>query len=196
MLTVYLVALAIGGTLLLASLLLGKGSGDVDAEVDAEVDTDVDAADADHDFDLAAVLAWLPISSLRFWTFFAAFFGLTGALLTTLELLGSKAAVGATAGAVGWATGTAVVRVLRALRKRQTDSSIGAQDYIGCVATVMVAVAKDKTGKVRFEVKGRQLEMLAETEDDVTYDPRQTVIVYAVDDDGHVMVTRSDQLAR
>jgi membrane protein implicated in regulation of membrane protease activity len=200
MLTVYLVALAIGGTLLVASMLMGAGGGAV-GEVDADADHGADpgadpGADNAHDADLGAVLAWLPIASLRFWTFFVAFFGLTGTLLTVLEVLGSKVAVGVIAGAVGWVTGTAVVRVLRALRARQTDSTVGEADYVGCVATVMVPVAKGKPGKVRFEVKGRQLEMLAETEDAETYAIRQKVMVYAVADDGQVLVTRSDQLAR
>ena len=145
----YYVTLAIGGTLVLVSLLLG---GDHDHDVDADVDLDVDVdADADADFDhggFDALDAWLPFMSLRFWTFCLAFFGLTGTLLTTLELGGSQLTVGLLAGGMGYVAGVGASAAIRKLRNEVVDSSLRADDYVGESATVMVPIARGKRGKV------------------------------------------------
>ncbi len=42
-------------------------------------------------------------------------------------------------------------------------------DYIGETAVVRVSVARGKIGKVRLELKGRTLELLAETEEETPF---------------------------
>ena len=73
MLAVYLFCVALGGILILASILFG------DADIEADVDVD---ADADLDQEISVEWSVLPFGSLRFWTFLVECFGLTGALLT------------------------------------------------------------------------------------------------------------------
>ena len=99
----YIFALVLGGVLLGASFLLGgdhDADGDVDMDADADVDADVDAdadidgdADGGHDGhgDVAGFFGVL--GSLRFWTFFTAFFGLTGLVHQTYDLVGGRVAV-------------------------------------------------------------------------------------------------------
>jgi membrane protein implicated in regulation of membrane protease activity len=196
MLSLYLVALGLGGTFLLASLFMGGHGEGADADADAHADADGDAhgdahGDADHAGALDGVLAWLPVTSLRFWTFFLAFFGLTGALLTLFSLASSQVIIAALAGVIGYGSGWAMVATIRHLSRNETSSAVSERDYVGATGRVMVPVSRDKVGKVRIEIKGRTVEMLARTEDDIEFASQQPVIIYAVDDD-HVLVTRPE----
>lgn len=194
MLTLYLIALAVGGTMVLASLLFGGDFDDLEADVDvdADIDADVDAdADGDTDHDTGDLLAgWLPVTSLRFWIFFAAFFGLTGTLLVGLKLIDSGAIVAALSGAVGWSAGAAIVAAYRRLKDQVVDSTLGEDDYIGANGIVVLPVAKGRTGKVRLELAGRTVELLADTEEEEPLDIRQIVTVWGIVDDGRVLIAR------
>lgn len=205
MMTLYLVALLLGGTLLVFTLILGAvadadhdGEVDFDHDVVADVDIDVDAdADADVDHDLGgldAVLGWLPITSIRFWTFFTAFFGGTGVALYGLEVFSSHAIIAPIAGGMGWVAGFSVVHMLRTLRKNQTTSGLGMNDYMGATGTVTIKVAQGSTGSVRLKLKNRTVDLMAETEDEEPLAAKDKVIVYRVTNDGKVMVTKADEL--
>ena len=84
---VYLFSFALGGILLLASILLGDkdtGQADVDADADASADAGAPHQGLDHGVPgshggLAGVFT--AFLSMRFWMFFVAFFGLTGLVL-------------------------------------------------------------------------------------------------------------------
>jgi membrane protein implicated in regulation of membrane protease activity len=209
MLMLYLAALGLGGTFLLASLFMGGHDADADADADMEMDADADVhaevdaqADADGDADghgdaddhagaIDGVMAWLPVTSLRFWTFFLAFFGLTGTVLTLFGLGFGPVVIAAIAGVIGYGSGWAVVASIRHLSRTESNSAVSERDYVGATGRVMVPVAKDKVGKVRIEIKGRTVEMLARTEDDIEFASQQPVIIYAVADD-HVLVTRAE----
>lgn len=204
MLTFYLIALIIGGTLVLASLLFG-GDSDADADVDVgHVDVDASVgvdADVDVDADVGADVhaggvdfsTWLPLVSLRFWTFFAAFFGLTGTALTFADPGLGRIATGVIAAGVGYASGLGVMAAFRYMRKSQTSIAVRRDDYIGAGATVMLRVAKGQLGKVRMELKGRTVEALATTEDERPFAVKEKALVYAVNDDGHVVLTRAGE---
>ena len=97
---------------------------------------------------------------------------------------------------VGYISGFTVVKALRNLRETSADSSISELDYLGATGTVMVAVRKGAFGKVRLALKGRDVELLAETEDEDVLSAKQPVLVYAVTDDGNVMVTANTQLTQ
>jgi hypothetical protein len=213
MMTLYLVALLAGGTLLALTLVLGAiadadHDGDVDfdhdvgadVDFDADVDVDVDAdvhvdAHVDHDLGgIDAVLGWLPITSIRFWTYFSAFFGGTGAALTGLGLLGSQAIIAPISVGMGWTAGFSVVRIIRSLRKNETSSSLGPRDYMGATGVVTIKIAKGETGQIRLKLKDRFVEVMAETEDEEPLASKAKVLIYNVTDDGTVMVTKADQL--
>ncbi len=212
MLIAYVVALGIGGTLVLASMIMGGKDADGDGhdhDHDHGHDHDHDhgghsheamvvAADQEmtvhHDGGVAdAALALLPVTSVRFWTFFLAFFGLTGMTLT-LATLGPGVVVNALISAgVGYASGLSVVSVGRKLQKQSYDSSIGYGDYLGNTAVVTLPVARGRTGKVRLDLKGRTVELMADTEDDRTYDAHQRVLIYQMTPDGRALVTREGE---
>lgn len=191
MLVVYLIALIVGGVLLATTLVLG-GAAEADADAGG-ADTDHGGdADSDHAGPLDLVFGWLPVTSLRFWTFFAAFFGLVGTVLTTFAMAGTvPTVVAAVVG--GYASGMIMDRAVKYLRKNERDSSVGERDLIGAGAHVLVQVKTGKTGKVRVHLKGRTVDLLAETDDDTELAAGQHAMVLSLRDDGHVLVTRGDK---
>jgi membrane protein implicated in regulation of membrane protease activity len=201
MLTFYLIALLVGGLLVAASLFSG-GDADVDADVDVDVDADADAdvdADADGDadagpahvapaFDVDGLSAWMPIRSVRFWTFFLAFGGLLGTLLTLFDLLPALP-IAVISGAVGYASGIGISTVVRRLRTEDVSSGVSESDYVGATGTVLLPVAPGQVGKVRVELKGRAVDAAAVTDDPDALAERSEVLVYEVRDDGVLLVT-------
>ncbi len=192
MLALYVSALVLGGSLLLLSLFAG-GDGAADGP---EVEGLEGQADVDGDADggaLDAVLGWLPVTSLRFWIFFAAFFGVTGTLFTTTGAAPAWLSAVVSAG-VGYVAGLAMVKTMRLLASRESSSSVGLGDYVGETATVLVPVGPGRVGKVRLDIKGRTIDLLAETEDPFLLEAREKVVIYRVSSGGQVLVTRSERL--
>jgi membrane protein implicated in regulation of membrane protease activity len=179
---IYLGSMLIGGVLVALSVLGGDhGHHDVGGD-------GADGHAGDHGSGVAdTVLAWLPLGSFRFWTFFAAFFGLTGTALTMLGT-SSPVVVGA-AVAVGYASGLMLTRALRRLQVT-TDSSLGEADLVGASAQVLLPVGGGRTGKVRLQIKGRTVDLLAETEE-AAMAAGERVLVIAAPAGGHVVVARA-----
>jgi hypothetical protein len=180
MLTIYLAALAIGGTLLAASIFLGGHHHGHDA-------------DHGHGGDSAegALLDWLPVASLRFWTFFLAFAGATGAALLLAGAAPGRLGTAALALGVGYASGLAAVVVVRRLRAAHVDSGIDRKKLIGLSGRVLVEVARDTTGKVRVGLGASVEDLMARTEDELPLRPGAAVLIYAAESDDKVMVTRA-----
>ncbi|RMH40229.1 MAG: hypothetical protein D6689_14395 [Deltaproteobacteria bacterium] len=132
----------------------------------------------------------LPVTSVRFWTFFLAFFGLTGTLLDGMHLVATPWLTLAIAIAVGWVCGAAMHAVYRRLRTEVVDSSITERDLLGASATVLLPVARGQTGKVRVAIAGRTVEFVADTEDDTAFAAKETAIIWKVEDDGRVWIAR------
>ncbi len=213
MLVLYVVALGLGGTLLAASLVLGGDhEGDVDGgapELSADADADAGGADVDHEVDHAigahdtddaghaafdAVTSWLPFASVRFWTFFLAFFGLTGTTLVVGDLSHNQPLIAGLSIGVGYLSGMSIVTVLRRLRSQRADSNLDREDYIGATGTVVLRVAKGHTGKIRLELKGRIVELIADTEEEpVSFEIKDRVMVYGITEDGRAIVTRTEE---
>lgn len=179
MLQIYLGALAFGGTLLIASLVLGGKDKDTgDKEFDKDTDGHVEGFD------------WLPVTSLRFWVFLLAFGGVVGALLTWVDSVGEPF-VGLLALAVGWGSGIGVVATMRSLRKGSVGSEISLGELAGETAEVVVAVKKDQIGKVRLSAKGRVLDVMAETDDPDVLAVGSQVMIVREAEEGRVQVTRA-----
>ncbi len=197
LLSIYLIALLVGGFLLAMSMLGAEK--DFDADVDIDIDADFDAdADADGDVDhggsgLDALSAWLPFASLRFWTFFAAFFGLTGVTMSLGKFAGQFVGLGLAVG-VGYVCGAAMTRVIKKLSTERVDSSLARGDVVGSTAKVVLPVSPGDRGKIRIEIKGRVIELIAETEEDLELERGQTCIVYGIRDDGAAVVARAAEL--
>ena len=164
----YVGSLVLGGGLLGASMLLGGSDHDADHDADLGADHDADA-DADHDHDHAhgphgpdlAGALWLPVLSLRFWTFFLAFFGLTGTLLDVLDLAPAGVTLGVALG-LGLLCGYTTAALIRSLRAQQVDSSIDPErDYVGRSGEVLQDVLPGDPGLVRLHVKGVHVDLEA-----------------------------------
>jgi membrane protein implicated in regulation of membrane protease activity len=192
MLMVYLIALIVGGVLLALTLVLG---GAVDHHAGGDLDHHAGGGDSDHAGSLDAVFGWLPVTSLRFWTFFAAFFGAVGTVLSAWSLAGPAPAA-VLAVAAGYLSGLIMDRSMRYLRRADSNSSLGGGDVVGAGAEVLLPVAAGAAGKVRVRLKGRAVDLLAVTEDEEALAAGQHVMVLSMRDDGHVVVTRGDQLQR
>ncbi len=176
----YLFGLIVGGVLLGASILLGgqdDGSdvGEADAGGDladgdladgeladgdwADVDKSLDIGDAGGDFFL-----W-PLRTMRFWTFFLAFFGLTGVTLDGLGLVEQGWLTLSLAIAMGAVSGFTAARVIRFLSRDETAAAADSRDYIGKTVRVVVPIELRGTGKVRLQLKGQTVDVLAKADE-------------------------------
>ena len=162
---VYVFCLVLGVILLGASIMFGDTDMDADVDVDVDIDADVDA-DLGTDLDLGGADFFLwTFKSIRFWTFFAAFFGLTGLTLTGLGLsapitrlllsLGTGAVIGFIASAA-----------VKYLASEKRGYALDSGDYIGKSARILTPVTRGGVGKVRIEVGGTSIDVLATTADE------------------------------
>jgi membrane protein implicated in regulation of membrane protease activity len=193
MLAVYLVSLLVGGVLIALSIAAGADHGGDHAGVAHGADHGAGHAEAGQAGGQGVLLGWLPLGSLRFWIFFAAFFGLTGAAMTGLALAGALP-VAAAAAAVGYASGLLLTRTIRHLERSSGDSSVAEADLVGATARVLLPIAAGRTGKVRVHIKGRSVDLLADTEEDGTMAAGEDVLVIAAPHGGRVVVARAGKL--
>ena len=159
MLAVYVVFLLFGGLLIVASLF-GAGH-----DTDVHVDLHADHGSGDgHDQSQAS--AWLSLFGLRFWSFAAAFFGLTGIIIHVIggPLLGIAAPF--IAANVGVAAGLGASTTFRALSRDTVGQLRGAGAMIGREGRLLLPVARGQQGKVRVAVPGSgDVDMIAESDD-------------------------------
>jgi membrane protein implicated in regulation of membrane protease activity len=173
LLSLYVGALILGGGLLGASAILGAHGHDHDHDHDFGHHDADHGHDQDHDADQghigAAEALWMPILSLRFWTFFLAFFGLTGSLLDGLGRVGLVSGPWwvalVLALVLGLASGYAVSAIVRALKTKRVSSDVVPEvDYVGKVGEVLLDVSPGESGLVRLEVKGTSIDLPATVE--------------------------------
>jgi len=202
----YLFALVVGGVLLGASVLLGGhddagdlsadgdvgGDLDVAGDLDADGDLNLDAnAGLEHDLDQgtsaehsvglgADFLLW-SLTSIRFWTFFLAFFGLTGLSLESLGLLDSSMATLALSIVTGLVTGYGAAGVIRWLSRDTSGVTPGAKDYVGKSVRVVVPVQGGHTGKVRLQLKGQLVDVLAFADEDEDFASKDEAMIIEMD---------------
>jgi membrane protein implicated in regulation of membrane protease activity len=170
----YVFALVLGGVLLAASMVLGGKDLDGGADASHDVgDHDVDhGSHGDHASDhgdashgnLGGFFAVLV--SMRFWTFFATFFGLTGLVLEGLEFTSNVWLARGLAIGVGFLTGWATVKLIRHLAANESGVAAGVDDYVGRSGEVLIRIVPGSLGKVRIELKGTTVDVLAVMEDD------------------------------
>lgn len=177
---------------------------DVDADVDANLDHDIGAlvpADSNHELQLHDVgpgmgTLWLPFASLRFWTFFLAFFGLTGATLTGLGLWTTQALILPASLMMGFGLGYGASATIQKLRRELVDSSVQTSDFLGSQARVLLAVSPGSIGKIRVEVRGETKDIMAQSEDGVRIEPGMQVMIYEMNNGiAQVTVTERKQIS-
>lgn len=180
MLHVYLAALGFGGTLLIASLVMGGKDSSADQDAGGH---------GDHGDGGGGELVWSVARSLRFWTFLLAFGGGVGALLTWLGT-GSSPVRAIAAAATGLAAGVVASTVVRAT-SGGASSAVGASELAGATGVVVVPIAARGVGKIRVDAKGRAVDLIAETDDEAALPTGTEVLVVSGGADGRVQVTRA-----
>lgn len=156
MLYVFVGALVLGGILLGASILVGDGHGDVDDITDLHVHVDAEGIDV-------IVGAF---RSIRFWTFFTTFFGLTGVALSGLQLIDSSILTTLVAVGMGVFAGYAAVLAFRTMDRKESNSMAAEGDFVGKTGRLLVGVAPGNLGKIRVQVKGATVDLLAKSDDE------------------------------
>ncbi|NJK41066.1 MAG: NfeD-like protein [Acaryochloridaceae cyanobacterium SU_2_1] len=189
--TLYWLCFIIGGIFVILAMVGGLDGMDFECELDS----DLEIFDSPHPSRSSFSprrgrgrrgLRKLPllrlIKSLKFWTFGSCFFGLTGLLLSRLSAPFSAPIIFAIALGVGLICGTAMSSVLLYLRGQQADSLVSQEDLMGLMATVEIPFDASSRGKVRLQVKGNILDMVALTDDLKTFEPGEQVFVVGTQD--------------
>ncbi|HEX6277424.1 MAG TPA: NfeD family protein, partial [Polyangiaceae bacterium] len=177
---VYLAALVLGLGILLLQFVMPSsdpaghgpelgGHGDV-GHHDA-LDHHAGHGDAQHG-PAGAIAIFL---SFRFWTFGAMSFGFVGTLLHYLKLAAPVPSL-VTAIAVGVISGLFASLAMRAVESSQTSSGGEADDTVGMIGRVLVPFERGKRGKIRVEVRGRLVDLLATTDDEKLEDGASIIV--------------------
>lgn len=186
---------------------------DFDVDADAEFDLDADAdfdfdADADADFGIDKELdldkyldfskgvegskdletggkRYNPLKSFKFWTFFMAFFGFTGTLMTLAKLMGNEWAIFATSIVMGLIAGVGTSYVLHVANQSEAAKGLKEHDYRGIEAKVVIPFGKQRQGKIRMQLGGKIMEVEAEAfdrDEDVVFDFNQECFILEMQD--------------
>lgn len=175
--------------LYIASAIIGGGLVALSAFTGSDADADAEPGDADGGTDVDGT--WVPILSMRFWTFSAAFFGLTGMLLHWLTGLSVVAQLAA-ALPFGLASGLGASWTLRRLQLDQITSSVGEQEMLGTEVRVLFDVSSSAPGKIAWKVRERDVELLAITDEEKPIARGETAVIIAFED-GKARVIRPDR---
>ncbi len=135
--------------------------GDLHADLDADADADVGAnagTGQEASWDGGFVALFL---SVRFWVFASLGFGMTGSLLSFLTQVGEVPAA-VTAIVMGLVCGLGAALSYRAL-KRSSGVIVenAARSAVGRIARVIVPLPETGVGKVRIELGGRTVDLMA-----------------------------------
>jgi len=171
----YVFTLIAGGILLGASIVFGGGGHDADVNADG-----AGHAGAEDHAPGAFGGALAMLISLRFWTFFLAFFGLTGIVFTMFDLAPALI-TGLAAFLMGAASGVGASVIVKRLSSRDSNSASSSADYVGKTALVMVPVGKGQLGKVRLTLKGTTIDVLAATDEELDFATKDEVLIVEMD---------------
>lgn len=138
------------------------GGHDSDTGGDTGGDT---AGDAHAEHDMHSHHEWVgkvPFLSLRFWTWSATFFGLTGLVLSLTGTSAAMALVLAIVAGLGIGWGSSYVF------SKLTKTAVGilpeASSHIGCEGHLLLPMARGEHSKVRLRVGGMDVDLVAESD--------------------------------
>jgi membrane protein implicated in regulation of membrane protease activity len=203
---VYLAALIVGLGTILLQLVMSSTGGDADAHVggpDAEADS-VDAqADAHSDggpdshagghtgADIAGFFALF--LSLRFWIFACLAFGMTGALATWLHLAGTAVTLVLSL-VMGLGSGFLAAWAVRALVQSSVGADASNDDAVGAVGRVLLPFGRGKIGKIRIQLRGQSVDLVARTEEEEQLAVGAAVLVESLQGDQAVVSRAPNEL--
>lgn len=158
----YLAALILGlGTIMVQLLMGGHGDANAGGAESAEVDHHVDTGHSDAHVEAG----FLPIFlSLRFWIFGSLAFGMVGSLLHFLGLASALVTL-VVASFMGIGSGMLASWIFRVLNRQHISSGALENDAVGHVGKVLIRVAAEGHGKVRIQLKGQTIDLLATTDE-------------------------------
>jgi hypothetical protein len=171
----FIIAAVLGGAILLVQLVMYLFGGSI--------------GDGDMDFfEGSSADASFKILSLQGLSGFFTMFGLVGlALLWESQVAPGLAAAGAFV--AGFFTTWVMGRIFQWVKGLQSSGNIRLQDARGVHATVYTRIQKHKPGKVTVVIRQRLLTLDACTQDDVTFEQGDRVLVQAIEDDGSLRVS-------
>jgi membrane protein implicated in regulation of membrane protease activity len=111
---------------------------------------------------------WTLLLSLRFWTFAALGFGLSGTLLHFLALASPTVTV-VVAGGAGLVSGLFATLAFRSIRRGSTTTEARSSTAVGKLGRIVVACGPGVTGKVRVEIAGSSVDLMATTDDEIAH---------------------------
>ena len=158
---IYLVSLLVGGFFVLLSIF--GGDADVDGDVDIDIDGDFDF-DVDADSDFGGGGGFVDLLSVRALFLFAAFFGLTGKVLTWA---GSDPTLTAILSIVmGLAVGLGGNYIIKRVGYAEVSSDVTSQELKGVTGKVLLPFSGNEKGKISLIVKGNEVRLIAKSLDD------------------------------
>lgn len=188
---------AVFGWLFVAVFLFSAADFDLDVDVDSDVDVDLGAdvdVDGGGDWSGSALHLVGALFSFRSLVFFAAFFGLTGLLLSWLDANAVLALVLAVA--IGLFAAFINVKLMDYLKRTSVSSQLKDTKIAGNVARVVVPISPASRGKVSVDLDGQVLSLTAmpyNKRHDDAYEVGDNVVVVEVKN-GSALVTRMDEL--
>jgi membrane protein implicated in regulation of membrane protease activity len=186
---IYGLSFIVGGIFVLLAAIGGLDGVDIDADFDLDVDSSVpdniDDIDVGTQIDqtLTALRSrwWLPLLSLRFWTFALCFFGLTGLLITLITpdlapWLTALIAVG-----MGIFCGWVAASVLRSLSRQPISSMVKPEALIGQVGQVEIPFDQASRGKVKLVLGDSTVSYFAITQEERAFAVGESVLVVGME---------------
>lgn len=183
MLGIYLATLGFGAILIGLSLVFGGGDTDKDVVIDKDLDLDKDVDLAkdlvlDKDVSAAGDAVWAPLLSMRFWTFAALTFGLTGTLLTLLAV--GQVLTAILSSLVGLTIGVGAAWMFRQLKTDEVSAQTSLHRLAGEDARVLLPIRPGQHGKIVVDALAGRIELPATSQDARTIEAGATVIVASV----------------
>jgi membrane protein implicated in regulation of membrane protease activity len=114
------------------------------------------------DSGVPTALLWL--MSIQLWTYLLAFGGLTGLLLRTVAKVGEPVA-GLSALGVGLFTAFSARAVMRKMSVTTESGTLQEERMVGSRATVLIPAPAGGVGKIRLEVSGQTIDLIARPSD-------------------------------
>lgn len=189
--TVYLISLIVGGFFVLLSIFGGgEAEADTDVDLDADVDVDLDVdVDADLDVHVDAGAGHghvgtglVDLLSVRALFLFAAFFGLTGSVLTWLG--SEEPLVAVLAVLTGLLIGLGGNYVIKRFAYEHVSSDVSVDDLRGKTGQVLIPFEGGEKGKILLVARGNRLQLTARALDDETreaFERGEEVVVVRMD---------------
>ncbi|NEP78024.1 MAG: NfeD-like protein [Okeania sp. SIO3C4] len=162
----YVFCLIIGGAFVALSAFAGLDGVDFDQDFEPDLEI-IDRSNRQVNTSIYQRRRglWLPLFSLKFWTFGSCFFGLTGILLSYISPTLSPTIIAIISIIVGILCGTVMAWVLHTLKNSQADSLVRSGDLVGLSGIVQIPFDKNSRGKIRLNVKESVVELMAFTEE-------------------------------